>query len=103
MIYGSKAVFNLPFSKRDNPSVMNSINDWIINGPVMSSKVTEKGLWLTVKSKAYRKGIFSSDRMTFDCFIPKSVSVRKHFKDLHAKGKFEFQNNETYFVVNKIL
>ena len=96
-------MFNLHFSKRNNPCSMKSRNNWIINGPVIAIRNTENGLWLTVRSKAVRSNVYHSDKMKFDCFIPKTISKKKSFEDLHAMGKFEFKDNETYFVVEKIL
>ena len=82
---------------------MNSINDWTINGLVTKSKVTESGLWLTVKGKAFRKGLFVSDRMVFTCFISNSVARQISKAELKAKGKFEINESGSYFVISKIL
>ena len=95
-------MFNLRFSKRDNPGMKTS-NEWIINGKVTYKRVSKNGLWLTVKSKASRSGLYTSEEMTFDCFIPKRLVENKRYENLHAKGRFEFKKDETYFIVCKIL
>ena len=96
-------MINLNFSTKDNPDSMNTINEWTINGKVTSKKESKNGLWLTVKSKAKRAGVYTSDRMTFDCFVPYRLVGNKTYSNLHAKGRFEFYKNETFFIVSEIL
>ena len=96
-------MINLHFSKRNNPGIMKSANEWTINGKVTYERVSKNGLWLTVKSNAKRSGLFISDKATFDCFIPNRLVSNKTYSNLHAKGKFEFYKNETFFIVSEIL
>ncbi len=96
-------MINLCFSKHNNPENMNSINDWIINGEVTDTKCSKSGLWLTVKSRAKRSGVFISDKMLFDCFVPYRLVENKKYKNLHAKGRFDFYKDETFFIVSEIL
>ncbi len=96
-------MINLDFSKHDNPDTMNTINEWTINGKVTSTRCSKNGLWLAVKSKAKRAGVFTSDKMLFDCFIPYRICGDKTYKNLHAKGKFEFYKDETFFIVSEII
>lgn len=96
-------MFNLPFSKRNNHEAMNTMNEWNVNGVVTYTRYTEKGMWLTIKGKASRPNLFTSDKMSFDCFVPQRLINRKSFRTICAKGKFEFNNNESYFVVSEFL
>lgn len=95
--------FNLRFSKRDNPCSMKTSNEWIINGSVTYKRVSKNGLWLTVKSKASRSGLYTSEEMTFDCFIPYRLVKNKKYTNLHTKGRFDFYKDETFFIVSEIL
>ena len=96
-------MFKLSISKDDNPNPMKTMNNWIIDGLVLNTRTSAKGLWLTVKSTAGHDGVFTSDKMVFDCFIPKQLIQNNVFQKLHARGKFEFKKSECYFVVNKII
>ena len=78
-------------------------SDWIVNGPVISVNRTRKGAWLTIKSKAYRNNVYASDTMRFDCFVPKNLVTDEPYKNLHAKGRFEFKKSEVTFVVEEVL
>lgn len=78
-------------------------NDWIVNGSVINVNRTRKGVWLTIKGKAYRKDIYASDTMRFDCFIPKNLVTDKPYRNLHARGRFEFKKDEVIFVVEEVL
>lgn len=96
-------MFNLSISKRNNSHLMSSMNDWIVNGKVISESKTRKGMWLTIKSKAIRKDVYASDTMRFDCFVPKNLVTDEPYRNLHAKGRFEFKKDEVYFVVEEVL
>lgn len=96
-------MINLHFSKRNNPCIMKSANEWTINGKVTYERVSKNGLWLTVKSNAKHSDLFTSDKMSFDCFIPLRLTEDKNYSKLHAKGRFEFFNNEMFFIVSEIL
>lgn len=78
-------------------------SDWFISGLVTYYKKTKQGLWLTVKSRATRPNVYATDRMIFDCFVPKRMVTDRLYHSLHAKGRFEFKKDEVYFVVEEVL
>ena len=82
---------------------MFSMNDWVLEGRVISILEKKNGYWVVVKGVAKNPSLFSSDIYKIDCWISKKVSDIKPKKDFKALGRFVFKKDEMYFVVEKLL
>ena len=106
-------MLNLTFSKSNNSfskrrRMVITRNDWTINGKVINVKEVKNGFWLKVKTDAKLSQLYSIDKLEFDCFLRNAIAQtaykkNSYFTKLHATGKFIFEKNECYFLVEQLL
>lgn len=82
---------------------MTSRHKWKVNGKAVHVRERKFGWWITVK------GSFSTDCfdtvLQIDCWLPSALNDRRRnfWKKFTAEGKLVFENNDCYFIVDRLI